>query len=246
LIQAAAVKAAAAFCLGSVNRCGKFREMDAALLDSLVNAPDFFQQLEKLNERAQAERELRRKFYETITEQEKVEFINGEVVFQSPAKLRHVQASDNLFELLSVHVKLNDLGIVRHEKLLISLSRNDFEPDISFFTKGRAEEFKPDQMQFPAPDFVVEVLSGSTEARDRGIKMTDYAAHGVREYWIVDPKLEQVEVFLPTEGRFRAVALYGSGEIESAVISGFRIRVRGIFDAQTNLLELRRLMTPEG
>lgn len=219
--------------------------MDSALLDSLVNAPDFFQQLEKLNERAQTERELRLKFYETITEQEKAEFISGEVVFQSPAKLRHSQASDQLYRLLSSYVDAHDLGMVRHEKLLISLSRNDFEPDICFFTKERSQAFQPDQMKFPAPDFVVEVLSGSTEARDRGIKMSDYAAHGVREYWLVDPKLEQVEVFLLENGRFRGVAIYGSGEIESAVITGFRIRVRGVFDAQTNLLELRRLMTPE-
>jgi Uma2 family endonuclease len=216
-----------------------------SVVDQLIQSPDFFQQLAMLNAHAEAEREARGKFHERMTEQEKTEFINGEVVLQSPAKLRHVQASDNLFELLSVHVKLNDLGIVRHEKLLISLTRNDFEPDICFFAKERAQSFEPDQMRFPAPDFVVEVLSGSTEARDRGIKMTDYSAHGVREYWLVDPRLEQVEVFVLAHGRFRAVAIYGNGEIQSSVISGFRIRVRGVFDPETKLLELRRLMTPE-
>ena len=218
--------------------------METSVLDEIIEAPDFFDQLAVLNARAKAEAELRRKFYETITEQEKVEFIAGEIVFQSPARLRHVEASDNLFNLLSFHVKLQKLGMVRHEKLLVSLTRNDFEPDICFFSTEKAKDFRPEQMRFPAPDFVVEVLSESTESRDRGIKKIDYAAHGVREYWIVDPVREHVEVLLLEGRRFRAAATYGGGEIESVVVEGFRIRVRAVFDAETNVAELRRLMEP--
>ena len=214
------------------------------VIDQLIREPDFFERLEKLNAAALEEKALRKKFYETITEQVKVEFILGEVLFQSPARLRHVEASDNLFELLSVHAKLNDLGIVRHEKLLISLSRNDYEPDICFFTKERAASFTPGQMQFPAPDFIVEVLSDSTEERDRGIKMNDYAAHGVREYWLVHPEHHTVEVYLPTPegGKFMPSGKYGSGVIESSVVTGFSIRVTAIFDRATNVLELRRMV----
>ncbi|MCC6446410.1 MAG: Uma2 family endonuclease [Armatimonadetes bacterium] len=40
---------------------------------------------------------------------------------------------------------------------------------------------------------MVEILSSGTEAQDRDIKYRDYAAHGVREYWILDPQQETLE-----------------------------------------------------
>jgi Uma2 family endonuclease len=45
-----------------------------------------------------------------------------------------------------------------------------------------------------APDLVVEVLSRSTAARDRGIKRERYALFGVTEYWVVDSTRKQIEV----------------------------------------------------
>jgi Uma2 family endonuclease len=58
------------------------------------------------------------------------------------------------------------------------------------------------QMRFPAPDFIAEILSPSTEENDRNIKSTDYAAHGVSEYWIIDPAYRIVEQYLLEKNRF--------------------------------------------
>jgi Uma2 family endonuclease len=88
------------------------------------------------------------------------------------------------------------LGHVGQEKVLITLTRNDYEPDIVYFGPQKAQSLTPDQVKFPAPDFAVEVLSTSMESNDRGIKFLDYAAHGVAEYWLVDPQAKIIEQYV--------------------------------------------------
>lgn len=46
-----------------------------------------------------------------------------------------------------------------------------------------------------APDFLIEILSGSTASRDKTLKLSKYQKAGVREYWIVDPKRKKVIVY---------------------------------------------------
>lgn len=64
----------------------------------------------------------------------------------------------------------------------------------------------PDKIQTDgvhgAPDLVVEVLSPSTAKYDRGHKKDVYEAHGVREYWIVNPADLIVEQYFLENGRF--------------------------------------------
>ncbi len=81
------------------------------------------------------------------------------------------------------------------KKVIIELTRNSYEPNICYFRKELADTFTDNQMLFPAPDFIVEILSPSTEKIDREIKFRDYAQHGVREYRIIDPDKETVEQY---------------------------------------------------
>jgi len=197
------------------------------------------EQIQSALEKENAEREY---FYETIEEGKKMEFINGEIVFQSPAKLRHISSIKLLMKLLDTFVCRQDLGYVGSEKMLVSLTRNDYEPDICFFEKGKAESFKPDQMRFPTPDFIVEVLSPSTEKFDRETKFLDYAAHGVTEYWVVDPENETVEQYVLQAERYELLLKAKDGTIQSIVLPDFKVQIRAVFDEQMNLEELKRLI----
>ncbi len=177
----------------------------------------------------EAEKESRKAYYELVHENVKAEFINGEIIYQSPVKKAHWEVSANLSFLLQKYVREHDLGKVAIEKAMVSLSRNDYEPDICFFKKEVANEFDDDQLHFPAPDFVVEILSPSTESIDRNEKFIDYAAHGVKEYWIVDPLKHTIENYILSGNQFQLSEKVKKGFLRSEVISGFEASLNEIF-----------------
>ena len=146
----------------------------------------------------------------------------------------------NLERLLGTYVNLRGVGKVHGEKCLCVFPRNDYEPDVVFFGAEKAAGLADDTMKFPIPDFVAEVLSASTEDRDRGVKFEDYESHGVAEYWIVDADAEIVEQYLRRGDRFYLALKSGSGEIASPTVPGFRIPIRSLFDPADNLAALRQ------
>ena len=191
------------------------------------------------------ENRKREAFYEMVSEDQKAEFINGEIIIHSPVKLRHSMASDALFVLLHTYISKHDLGFCSHEKLMIRLTRNDYEPDLCFFLKETAKDFKQDQMLFPAPDFVAEVLSPSTENTDRTIKMLDYAQHGIKEYWIVDAGAGIVEQYLLEDEKYILHQKSATGNIKSVVIDGLDIPVQAIFDKAVHSETIRKIITQD-
>jgi len=73
-------------------------------------------------------------------------------------------------------------------------SKEGVQPDFIFVRRDRLQIIGEDWVR-GAPDLVVEILSPSTAARDRGIKLKLYRGQGVAEYWIVDPDAQIVEVW---------------------------------------------------
>jgi len=91
-----------------------------------------------------------------------------------------------------------------------------------------------------APDMVIEILSPSTANHDKIKKFNKYLHVGVREYWIVDPRYKDVQVFILENGRYFATvyapATEGENEEESGndtipvhVLEGCTINLQDIF-----------------
>ena len=204
--------------------------------------PNAFLLVKKVESRLADEQKRRRHFYKIFEENKKIEFINGEIVFHSPVKLQHNDATFLLGMLLKVFVNKHKLGFVGIEKIMISLTRNDYEPDLCFFGDDKAKDFKRKQVQFPAPDLVVEVFSDSTAKHDRETKFQDYAAHGIEEYWIVNAENETVEQYFLQDERYELLLKAKDGTIKSVVLPKFKIPVRAIFDEAENLEALKKLI----
>ncbi len=211
-------------------------------LNQILEMPNAAILAERLKSALEEEQKKRRHFYKIIEEGKKMEFINGEIIFQSPAKLRHTNSIKMLVKLLDTFVVQNELGFVGSEKMLVSLTRNDYEPDVCFFGREKSKDFSPTQMQFPAPDIAVEVLSPSTEKYDRETKYQDYAAHGIREYWIIDAEHEIVEQYFLQNEEYELLLKAKDGTIQSIVLPDFKIQIRALFDEKLNLEELKRLI----
>jgi len=205
--------------------------------------PDAYLLVQKIQALLHQEHQKRQHFYEIIDENQKMEFINGEIVYHSPVMKRHNEATNYLMRLLSAFVDKNNLGFVGIEKILIALTRNDYEPDICYFNQAKAKNFNPEQARFPAPDWVVEVVSPSTEEKDRGIKFQDYEAHEIQEYWLIDADNQIVEQYYLKNQKYELLLKAKSGTIESQVLPGFEIPIQAIFDKDLNLQMLNNLLS---
>jgi Uma2 family endonuclease len=209
---------------------------------NVIEMPNAVLFVKQVNKFLADEQKKRREFYKMVDENKKMEFINGEIYFQSPVKLQHNRSTKLLCKLLDTFVVKHKLGFVGIEKILISLTRNDYEPDVCFFGNEKSQHFTDKQMQFPAPDFVVEVLSDSTEKHDRETKFKDYAAHGIEEYWIVDAEKEIIEQYILLGETYELVLKSNDGNIESQVIKGFAIPIQSVFNEQINLETLAKML----
>ena len=81
-----------------------------------------------------------------------------------------------------------------------------------------------------APDLVVEVLSPSTQRHDRLVKLDLYQRAGVREYWIVSPEEQTVQVLLLRGGLLLPHELYGPEDIAKVnVLEGCFVELSKVF-----------------
>lgn len=80
------------------------------------------------------------------------------------------------------------------------------KPDLSVYFDQ--QQVSPQGVVTIPPDIAVEVVSPTPrdERRDRIEKMDEYAAFGIRFYWILDPLLRSLEIFELTDGRYARAA----------------------------------------
>lgn len=213
-----------------------------ALIEPIRHSPRLPEVVSLLQKQVESERQKRSQFYAEMTPEQKVEFIDGEIILHSPARNRHLDVTKYVLKLLDTFVSLRQLGTVKVEKCLCVFPRNDYEPDIVFFGTEKAANLQPDTLKFPIPDLAVEVLSESTEERDRGVKFEDFAANGVGEYWILNAEESVVEQYILKSESYDLVLKSSSGRIKSEVIREFETEVTSFFDEQKNLEALRQFM----
>jgi len=138
------------------------------------------------------------------------ELYEGELVMIPSPRTRHQSVIGNLYLALAEHVRGQALGKIYVSPLDVILSRiTVLQPDLVYVERARLGIVTERAIE-GAPTLVVEVLSSSTSARDRGIKQALYARYGVPYYWIVKPAAKSVHVLRLGGDSYETVAILGA------------------------------------
>lgn len=131
-----------------------------------------------------------------LPEGQRAELIDGQIYNMAPPMRIHQHLIMNLSA--AIHNYIRNKGgscLVYPAPFAVFLNKDDrnyVEPDISVICD---RDKLNDKGCNGAPDWIIEIVSPSTERVDYGIKLFKYHSAGVREYWIVNPRTSIVNIF---------------------------------------------------
>ena len=175
--------------------------------------------------------------YLTWPDDERWELIDGIPYNMSPAPTRsHQKISGELFKQIAIYLtgKTCEVYAAPFDVRLPKGEEEDtlidtvVQPDLVVICD-------PDKLDEPgckgAPDWVVEILSPYTAAKDMKIKLNLYERVGVKEYWLVDPGNQTVQVYTPgDDGRYGRSEVYAAGDqVKAGIFSDLIIDLTAVF-----------------
>ena len=138
--------------------------------------------------------------------EETYEMIGGEVVMRAAAAIPHIRIQRYLLKKIDSYLEGKTCEVFPETRVVFD-DKTSFVPDLLVVCD-------PDKVKDTciegAPDFIVEVLSLSTQSRDYGVKKNTYEKYGVKEYWIIDPLARNIIVHRLNDGKYNVVEVYHS------------------------------------
>lgn len=168
--------------------------------------------------------------YLTLPDEKRYELIEGELFMVPAPDFYHQIVSGNIEFHLMDFVKKRNLGVVVDAPVDVVLSPEDvLQPDILFISTERKHIITKKNVS-GAPDLVIEILSPSTQERDKLVKRDIYSKYGVKEYWIVDPVGKNIEVMIQGHEGYKLHAIFLNDEVlTSPLMEGFLLPLKEVF-----------------
>jgi Uma2 family endonuclease len=160
------------------------------------------------------------------------ELWDGELIMSPAPSYYHQKIVARLFHDLYSWVLKLKLGEVVSAPVDMVLSPHRVtQPDVVFIAKNRLGIIGR-AINGPV-DLAAEVVSLGDRNRDRLEKRDLYEQYGVKEYWIIDPEAQTVEVLHLENGRYQLVMRCTSGQkAASRLLPGFEMAVTSLFGGE--------------
>jgi Uma2 family endonuclease len=150
------------------------------------------------------------------------EFVDGQAIVSPSPTLRHQVAAQRLSQVLAQSAPAGLLVVQSPlDWVLSEVPLTVRQPDIAVVDAGMIDQPRLET----APILVAEILSPTSRERDLVVKRRQYAAAGLRWYWLVDLDIPQILVLGNDGGHFAEVAS-SIGKRVLAVQNPFPVRVR--------------------
>jgi len=158
------------------------------------------------------------------------EIIDGEHFMTPSPSTKHQRISRNLEWIIESFLKKEKRGELFDAPCDVVLSDHDIVvPDLVYISRENKDIITQDNIQ-GSPDLIIEILSPSNRNYDQVLKKDLYEAHGVREYWIIDPDQETVEVYKLSGNRFSDPVIYQNDDLLlTEIIPGLEICLPEVF-----------------
>jgi Uma2 family endonuclease len=161
------------------------------------------------------------------------EIIDGELLVTRAPHWDHQNAILNLSVALVTWSRSSGLGRVSVAPGLVFTDDDNVIPDLVWISNDRLSRVLDESGHLlAAPELVVEVLSAGSdnERRDREVKRKLYAIRGVQEYWIIDWRRQQIEIFRRDANGLPLVAtLFSNDVLSSPLLPDFQQSVAEVF-----------------
>jgi len=131
------------------------------------------------------------------------EIIGGVKIMAPSATLFHSNAIGEIYTDFKNYFRQNKKGYVFTDNVDVHFSDGSvYKPDLVVVSEENKNIMSTNKAIYGAPDLVVEVLSRSTRKNDLTVKKDTYEKFGVKEYWIIDPYMEVIDVYILRAGKY--------------------------------------------
>ncbi|MBE9170585.1 Uma2 family endonuclease [Pleurocapsales cyanobacterium LEGE 06147] len=166
-------------------------------------------------------------------EWKRYEIIDGELFVTRAPHWGHQNTAGNIHAELRMWSQSTGQGRTVPTPGIIFTEADSVIPDVVWISNDRLAVLLDEAGHLTgAPELVVEVLSpgAMNERRDKEAKLKLYSVQGVQEYWIVDWRLQQMEIYRRDNAQLTLVTtLLAGDEITSPLLPDFRCPIQRFF-----------------
>lgn len=157
------------------------------------------------------------------------QLIKGELIMSPSPPPVHRRVLKKLFTIVDAAGHTHGEAFFAPQDLYID-NRNVFQPDLIYIPNEKKHIITERGIE-GTPDLVAEIISPSNLFMDRNTKKNVYQKIGVKEYWLVDPANQTLEIYLCDQVDPDVPHLYlaGEGKVTSTVIASLEFDLKTIF-----------------